>query len=142
MAAHVPPRPARFWQRGLAAAVLAVLLAGNGVAAGPAIEGPWAGEHIQLEADAQGARIEADCASGTIAGPLRPGADGRFAATGTFDAQQAGPQAANAPSAAAARYTGRVQDDLMTLSILAPGASEAQTFTLRRGARVKLRRCR
>ena len=83
-----------------------------------------------------------DCASGSIAGPIKLGADGSFTAEGSFLPHQAGAQRANEGVAPlSARYTGEVRNDAMQLSILAAGATTPQLFMLRRGAKVKLIRC-
>ncbi len=128
------------------AALMAALLAGSATAATPAsaqaLEGSWAGDRLQLVIDAGGGRVQMDCASGTIAGPIGLAANGTFIAAGTFLPQQAGPQRADEGLAPpGARYSGEVKDDAMRLSILAAGASTPQMFTLRRGATVKLIRC-
>lgn len=118
-----------------------------GVAAGATaaeLQGTWGGDRLQLTVEAQGAiRLQSDCASGRIAGPVAPGADGRFEADGQFDDHVPGPQAAG-PAAASrpAKFSGRVQGGVLTLSIVPQGAQEARTFTLREGVRVKLVLCR
>ena len=107
-----------------------------------ALEGRWGGERLQLVLDASGGRIEMDCASGTIAGAIKPGANGAFTAAGTFEQHGPGPQRADGTAAAAkARYSGEVKDGAMTLSILPDGAGAPQTFQLRKGAAVKLVKC-
>jgi hypothetical protein len=106
------------------------------------LAGRWGGEQTQLAIDEHGARLEMDCASGTMVGPLRPGSDGRFVAEGTFTQHQGGPQRADeGGQAPKARYSGEVRAGVMTLSILPEGASKPQVFTLREGVSVKLPRC-
>ena len=122
--------------------VLAGCLAMAVWAAGSSLEGLWGGDRLRLVVDAGGAGIETDCASGRIAGPITLTPSGTFAASGTFDQHQGGPQRADVqPPPSSARYSGEVKGDLMTLSILPAGASAAQTFHLRKGAPVKLVRC-
>ena len=109
---------------------------------GAALEGRWGGDRLQLVLNASGGRVQMDCASGTIAGPLKPDAAGGFAATGTFEQHRPGPQRADdAQAAAKARYTGEVKDSAMTLTIEAEGAAAPQVFHLRRGEAVKMVRC-
>lgn len=110
-------------------------------APGP-LDGPWGGDRLQLVVDATGARVEMDCASGRIAGPITLSPSGAFAASGSFEQHQGGPQRADGPAAAAdARYSGEVKGDFMTLAIQRKGAAAAEVFSLRRGVRVKLVRC-
>ncbi|MCV2370552.1 hypothetical protein [Roseateles oligotrophus] len=112
--------------------------------ADPAIDGTWGGDRLQLTIDAKGGRLESDCASGGFAGPLVLGKDGRFVASGHFTQHQAGPDRADADTAATqASYVGEVKPDgsSMTLSIKSAGAEPAQVFTLRKGVKVKLVRC-
>jgi hypothetical protein len=108
-----------------------------------AIEGTWGGDRLRLVVDAKGAgRVELDCASGAIAGPLMLNEKGAFAAAGTFEQYRAGPQRADEAAAAKnARYEGTVEGETMTLSIWPEGAAKPQIFKLRKGAAVKLVRC-
>ena len=109
---------------------------------GGTLEGRWGGDRLQLTLDANGGRLELDCASGTIAGPVKSLANGKFSAVGTFDQHSPGPQRADEAAAVGkARYSGEIHDGAMTLSILAAGAGAPQVFHLRKGAAVKLVRC-
>jgi hypothetical protein len=94
-----------------------------------------------LVIDAQGGRVETDCASGRFSGPVTASADGKFIAEGNFDNHQPGPQRADASAPASARYSGEMQGKVLKLTIMPAGASEAQVYTLQSGARVKLLRC-
>ena len=110
------------------------------MSAGP-LEGTWGGEHLRVVVDAKGATVEGDCADGHIPGPIALTPAGSFAAAGTFQQHKGGPQPAD-PRAVqtGAKYSGEIRGDVMTLSILPTGAA-AQSFTLRKGAAVKLHRC-
>ena len=110
-------------------------------AASAAAVGTWGGDRLQMTVDAQGARLQLDCASGTIGTPLVLDAQGGFSTSGTFEAQQAGPQRADESAAAAARYSGNIKGDLMTLTIQTGSNAPAQVFKLHKGVRVKLVRC-
>lgn len=113
----------------------------SAVPAGPVL-GDWAGDHLRLVLSASGGRLDLDCASGTISDPVQAGSNGKFAATGTFEQHQAGPQRADAATKpASARYSGEIQNGVMTLTIWPDGASTPNIFTLRLGATVKLRSC-
>jgi hypothetical protein len=113
----------------------------NADTAPTALQGQWAGDRLQLVIDAQGGRVESDCASGRFSGPLTASADGKFSAQGSFESHQPGPQRADAPAPALAHYRGELQGQVLKLTILPAGASEAQVFTLQAGARIKLLRC-
>jgi hypothetical protein len=118
------------------------MVAPVGAAGAPFIEGAWGGDRLQLVADAQGVRIETDCASGAISGRIQPAVDGRFDADGQFEQHQGGPQRADTPARPTqAHFSGEVKGSTMALSILPAGAKEPQVFTLRQGVRVKLVRC-
>lgn len=104
--------------------------------------GPWGGDRVRLVVDDRGAKLETDCASGSIQGPIEVGASGAFVAKGSFVQHIGGPQAADAaPRAGTAQFSGQIEGDTMRLSIMSAGAPSAQQFTLRRGAVVKLVRC-
>lgn len=110
--------------------------------AGSSLEGTWGGDRLRVVVDAQGATLQADCADGRIAGPIVVNADGSFVVGGTYEQHKGGPQAVDAaPVSGAARFTGALHGDVLTLSILPSGAKAAQTFRLQRGASVKLVRC-
>ena len=120
--------------------------------AGPAtpmaepLQGAWGSaagsERLLLTVDALGGRIEMDCATGQLSGPVRFDGQGKFQASGTFDKHPAGPQRADGPAAAVnARFTGELHDGVMTLTIQADGTNSPQVFRLREGLRVKLLRC-
>ena len=113
-------------------------------AAPGSLEGQWGGDRLQMVIDANGGRLESDCASGSFTGPVVLAKDGRFIASGTFTQHQTGPDLADADAALTkAHYAGEVMPDglTMTLSIQAVGKNAAQVFTLRKGAKVKLVRC-
>ena len=112
-----------------------------------ALMGSWGGQHIGLEATAEGARIEYDCAHGTIEGPIIPGRDGRFEATGTHAAEHGGP-VHEAPvgendneEGRPAHYRGELKGDVLNLTVTLDSGEEAGTFTLRRGAAPRLMKC-
>jgi hypothetical protein len=134
----------------LSAAVLGVSVNHSSAAppSSPArsVQGTWASapghEHMILTADASGGRIEMDCASGTLAGPMTTDGNGKFQTTGTFEQHAPGPQRADkALAAVKTRFTGELHNGVLTLTVLTEGGSAPQVFQLREGARVKLLRC-
>jgi len=119
-----------------------VVQAASGGSAPLSIEGRWGGDQVQLVFDRQGGRLQTDCASGTIAGPVHLSDLGSFSAAGTFELHQPGPQRADEGAApAAARFVGEVKDGVMRLSVTPHGAAAPLSFQLRKGLASKLVRC-
>jgi hypothetical protein len=125
----------------MAGGLLTMTTATHAGTAPSALQGQWAGDRLQLVIDAQGGRVESDCASGRFDGPVTASAEGRFSAQGSFENHQPGPQRADAAAPASARYSGELQGGVLKLTILPAGAREAQVYTLQSGARIKLLRC-
>jgi hypothetical protein len=121
--------------------LLTVVTSTNAGTAPSALVGQWAGDRLQLVIDAQGGRVESDCASGRFAGPVTASADGKFSLQGSFENHQPGPQRADPTTQTSARYSGELQGGVIKLSITPTGASVAQVYTLQSGARIKLLRC-
>lgn len=106
------------------------------------LAGEWAGDRMLMTFNSEGARIEMDCASGSINGPIKLGRNGSFAGRGHFERYHGGPQRADeAVNPSDARYTGTITGDLMKLSIVDKSSRTPHTYTLRKGARMKLIRC-
>ena len=105
--------------------------------------GSWGGNHVALTLTADGGTLDYDCASGSIDGPLRIDASGRFSARGTHSPGQGGPQRqGEEPPLLPADYSGEVSGDSMTLLVRVPSAGiEIGPLTLRRGAEPVLFRC-
>ncbi|HWX53657.1 MAG TPA: hypothetical protein VN176_03600 [Verrucomicrobiae bacterium] len=104
--------------------------------------GTWGGEHIVLTVSDKGAEVEFDCAHGAITQPMTLDKHGDFSVTGSFTPEHGGPvlRDENTPSAAA-RYSGHVAGDTMSLSITR-GEEKIGTYTLTRGSHPMLRKCR
>jgi hypothetical protein len=106
------------------------------------LTGEWGGDRANLTIDAKGARIEMDCARGTITAPLKLDKAGRFTAKGIFARDHPGPEHMNAPDPRrAATYAGAVSGAALTLTIRVAGETAPQKLRLVKGARVKLLRC-
>jgi hypothetical protein len=79
----------------------------------------WGGDHVEMEVSAKGARLEFDCAHGTIDEAIKPDAKGAFTAKGTFTPERGGPAREDEESRAVkAIYSGRVEKDTMRLQIV------------------------
>lgn len=103
--------------------------------------GTWGGDHAVLEMTEKGGEIEFDCANGRITEPIAPDDDGHFDVQGIFTAEHAGPVRDDDPGGDPARYQGDVRDDTMTLTVVRKDDSLGP-FTLTRGRRPNLRKCR
>jgi hypothetical protein len=104
--------------------------------------GVWGGPHINLEVGERSAKIEYDCASGVIDGPLGVDAEGRFSLRGTHAMERGGPvREDEEPRRVPATYTGTIKGDTMTLTLKLSDPDE-ETFTLARGKRGELVKCK
>lgn len=104
--------------------------------------GTWGGDHVILELTESGGELEFDCARGRFDGPLRTDANGHFDVKGTFTPEHAGPVRRDERRLQSeARYTGDVAGETMTLKVLR-SESDVASFTLQRGVRPLLKKCR
>ncbi len=111
---------------------------------GAVLVGSWGGDRANLVLADTGGRMTLDCASGTLAGPVHPDAAGHFAAKGSWEKHNAGPQQADAgPASVPASFEGHVAGDTLHLTVTeaGTGAGKKQHFTLVKGRQVKLVRC-
>jgi hypothetical protein len=105
-------------------------------------KGAWGGEHILLEIDEALARVEYDCAHGTIDLPILL-AEGQFDVGGTFTQEHGGPvREGEQVTPVPARYFGRVRGDLMTVTVTLPLEKRTiGTFELERGRAARVFKC-
>lgn len=106
--------------------------------------GVWGGEHIRFEVTEAGARVEYDCARGTVEGRIVVDGRGRFNVSGLHYEEHGGPVR---PGAAAAGYrvrlSGRVGGSLLRLTVTRPDTKEViGTFALARDREPELVKCR
>jgi hypothetical protein len=104
----------------------------------------WGGEHVRIEFNDGEARVDFDCAHGTITDPLKSDSEGRFALNGTYVREGPGPTRLNVPRVSQpARYSGTIKNDEMSLNVTLNNSSqEIGTFTLTRGSEGLIRKCR
>jgi hypothetical protein len=104
----------------------------------------WGGEHVRIQFNDDKARVDFDCAHGTITDPLKTDSEGRFALNGTYVREGRGPIRLNMPRVSQpARYSGTIKGEEMSLSVtLNNNSQEIGTFTLRRGSEGLIRKCR
>ena len=105
--------------------------------------GVWGGLHINLEVNANSAKVEFDCAHGAIEGPLVVDGNGKFELRGSFTAERGGPvRADETPESRPATYSGTIKGNTMTLTLKISGVDETETFTLERGKPGDLFKCK
>ena len=108
----------------------------------PLPSGNWGGDHVGMEVTPQGARLEYDCAHGTIDEVIAPDEKGRFEARGTHFREGPGPTRPEDQKGEAARYTGEVNGDTMTFTVtLAASEKPVGSFTLVRGRMPRIQKC-
>ena len=107
------------------------------------LTGSWGGPSIALQFEGSDGKLEYDCASGSIDGPVRPDHDGKFKAHGTHVPQHGGPTVEGQdPNVLPADYWGQVRGDQLTLSVRVPSLQlTLGPFSLRRRASARLMRC-
>jgi hypothetical protein len=132
------PRPSTIARSLLLVTVLAIGACGN--PAGPDAlvpAGTWGGPEASAIVTATGAHLEFPCGAGEIAQPLMTTSNGEFAIDGTY-IRQVGPAAIPQP----ARFSGRVNNQTMTLSVTLSGGSQPiGSFTLTLGIPPSFVRC-
>lgn len=120
-----------------ATALLALLACGQDSPTSPAgipqrlPTGNWGGDHIGLIVTGAGAKIEFDCAAGTIDEPVALDRLGRFEKMGTYTRGHGGPiRVDEPPDIHPARYTGSSDGKLLIVTIhLTDTQLQIGTFT-------------
>lgn len=107
------------------------------------VTGSWGGAHVSLTLGPAGGRLEYDCASGGIDGPMLMDRAGRFTASGYHSPGHGGPDREGyEPPRLPAVYSGQVLGNAMTLTVNVPSTGvQIGPLTLRRGAQPMLMRC-
>ena len=105
--------------------------------------GQWGGQGIHLEVDDKSAKVEFDCAHGTIQGPLTLDSKGEFKSKGTFARERGGPvRSDQSPSDQAAVYSGSIKGETMTLELRLEGQDQPlNSYVLTQGKSGRLRKC-
>src|SRR5689334_21739097 len=101
---------------------------------GATIAGAWGGEHIALEVGEAGARVEFDCAHGTLDEPLALDRSGHFAVRGSFTTETGGPTRRDpGGQSRPASYAGALAGSTLTLTIVLTDTNQTVgVFTLTR----------
>src|SRR5213083_1223348 len=79
--------------------------------------GSWGGPHIRIYVENDSAKIDYDCANGTIEGPLTYDRKGNFTWRGTHNREHGGPIRIDENNSRRAIYTGSIKGDRMTLTV-------------------------
>jgi hypothetical protein len=105
--------------------------------------GSWGGQGIRLEVSDNSAKVEFDCAHGTIEGPLSKDSQGEFSWKGTFSREHGGPvRMDEKESSENAVYSGTIKGQTMTLDVRLEGQDKPlQTFVLTEGKIGRIRKC-
>ena len=105
--------------------------------------GIWGGEHIALEVADSGARIEYDCAHGSITERIVPDRDGKFVVKGFHVREHPGPLRQDEDTTGQpAIYTGVSNGATVTLTVRLTKTDETLgTYTLTRGKAGRVRKC-
>src|SRR3712207_4879159 len=113
-------------------------------AADALMPGVWGGEHIRFEVTERGARVEYDCAHGTIDGKIVVDAQGRFSVHGTHYEERGGPaRPGDEAKGYRVRLSGRVGGSLMKLTVTRAGTRKVVgTFDLARDREPMIVKCR
>jgi len=107
------------------------------------MDGKWGGQGIAMEIGDRGGTVEFDCAHGTIAERISTKGNGSFAVKGTFVREHPGPiRRDEDPKGEAVTYSGTIEGQNMTLTIVAEGSKEnLGTYKLTQGKDGRLRKC-
>jgi hypothetical protein len=126
-------------------AVLALLAAGGAAVGAPPDRvpaGTWGGDHVGLEVAENRSQVEFDCAHGTLEGPLRLDAGGRFDVEGTYVQERGGPEREGEDQGRPARYSGACDGETLTLTLtLADTGQALGPYRLTRGKPPLLNKC-
>lgn len=107
------------------------------------VTGDWGGDHLGMVATSAGATLEYDCAAGKILEPIRPDAEGRFAAAGEHYPGHGGPIRIDEEQVRRpASYLGTVRGKSLTLTVTLTDSSQVLgTYFLVRGGSPHVLKC-
>lgn len=105
-------------------------------------KGTWGGDHIGISVTDDGAKIEFDCAHGSIESLIPLDDNGGFDVTGVYVQEQGGPLRQGGQAERAAGYSGKVDGNHMSLTVkLKDAEKEIGKFTLELGKSPVIRKC-
>jgi hypothetical protein len=104
--------------------------------------GAWGGQHVGVIFEGGLAKVELDCASGTIDGAVFPAKNGEFTAKGSIRTGTGGPvRVGQIFRSEPASYAGHVAKNVMTITITLDDGTAVGPYTLTQGAAPQLTRC-
>ena len=104
--------------------------------------GSWGGAHAGIIFEGGLAKVDFDCASGTIDAPVYPAKDGTFSAKGSVRTGTGGPvRVGQIFRSQPASYSGRVDKQAMSLTVTLEDGGIAGPFSLTQGTPPQLTRC-
>jgi hypothetical protein len=105
--------------------------------------GPWGALGIAMEVTESGARIEFDCAHGTISESILLDSEGRFDVKGLIFREHGGPiREGEESKGEPVRYVGQVTGDTIMLTIKSEGSDTAiGSYKLVHGKAGRIRKC-
>lgn len=105
--------------------------------------GDWVGPNIRINVTDKSATVDYACAHGTISGPLTINRNGTFSWRGFHTPEHGGPIRLESESLQQpAIYTGTVKGDTLTLTLKVVSTNQVNTFTLTRGGKGRLFKCK
>ncbi|MCM3902099.1 MAG: hypothetical protein ND866_10365 [Pyrinomonadaceae bacterium] len=106
-------------------------------------KGTWGGNHILMEVTEEGARVEYDCAHGTISEPLKVDSQGKFRAKGTHFRERGGPERVGSEDKGEpVIYSGTTDGKTATFTVTNSVTDDViGTFTLTLGKISRLHKC-
>ena len=107
-------------------------------------EGDWGGNHLSMVVAGNSAKLDFDCAHGTIEGPLALDEEGRFTWRGSFVQEHGGPIRRGEEYAPGepARYQGKLDGDTLTLEVLlAESGKSVGSFAVSLGKAGRVHKC-
>lgn len=107
------------------------------------LAGEWGAQGMRMVVEGNNAKLEFDCAHGTITGPLKLDSRGRFKLSGTFVRERGGPvRSDNIANNEPAEYSGWTDGRKLTLTVKLKGSKEPLgTYSLVRGESGRIFKC-
>ncbi len=105
-------------------------------------QGAWGSRQISIEVTDDGATLDFPCATGQITEPLVLDSLGRFDVAGVYRQEHPGPVRMGEDDSQSARFTGKVEGKVLTLTIKLRGADETLgPFVCNFGAKTRVPKC-
>lgn len=103
--------------------------------------GNWGGNHVGMEVTEAGAKLDYDCAHGSIEQAIVLDERGGFEMAGTYARDGPGPTQPGASKGEPARYRGHLEGETLTLTVKLGSGEDVGTYTLVLGRFPRIRKC-